>query len=645
MKTELRNKWFSLFVCVSLMVSLLGSALVVTPVYAAGFTVTKTADTADGTCAADCSLREAITAANALAGADVITVPAGTYTLTITGTGEDGNATGDLDLNSDITITGAGAGTTIIQAGTLGYPDGGANGIDRVFHIPGAYTVNISGVTIANGKITGTGGGIYNYSGTLTVTNSTFSDNSATYGGGIYNEGTLTVTNSTFSGNSATYGGGIYNQGTLTVTNSTFSGNTANTGGGIYNYGTLTVTNSTFSGNAATYGGGIYNQGTLTVTNSTFSGNAATTYGGIYNQGTLNYANTIIANSTGGDCNNSATIGTNTNNLVEDGTCSPTLSGDPMLGALANNGGSTQTFALLSGSPAIDAGNNTVCAASPVSGLDQRGVTRPQGAACDIGSYEYFLQTLAFNSNGGTSVASITQDFGTAVSAPTAPTLTGYTFAGWYDEVGLTTLHTFSTMGLSATLYAKWTVSVPIFVDVPFTYWANSYIERLYKAGITGGCTTTPLNYCPDSSVTRAQMAIFLLKGIHGSSYTPPTVGISTGFTDVAVDYWAAAWIKQLAAEGITGGCGPGVYCPDATVTRAQMAVFLLKAKHGSSYNPPAASGVFSDVPIGYWADKWIEQLAAEGVTSGCGAGIYCPDADVTRAQMAVFLVKNFSLP
>jgi len=598
MKTELRNKWFSLFVCVSLMVSLLGSALVVTPVYAAGFTVTKTADTADGTCAADCSLREAITAANALAGADVITVPAGTYTLTITGTGEDGNATGDLDLNSDITITGAGAGTTIIQAGTLGYPDGGANGIDRVFHIPGAYTVNISGVTIANGKITGTGGGIYNYSGTLTVTNSTFSDNSATYGGGIYNEGTLTVTNSTFSGNSATYGGGIYNQGTLTVTN------------------------------------------------STFSGNAATTYGGgIYNQGTLNYANTIIANSTGGDCNNSATIGTNTNNLVEDGTCSPTLSGDPMLGALANNGGSTQTFALLSGSPAIDAGNNTVCAASPVSGLDQRGVTRPQGAACDIGSYEYFLQTLAFNSNGGTSVASITQDFGTAVSAPTAPTLTGYTFAGWYDEVGLTTLHTFSTMGLSATLYAKWTVSVPIFVDVPFTYWANSYIERLYKAGITGGCTTTPLNYCPDSSVTRAQMAIFLLKGIHGSSYTPPTVGISTGFTDVAVDYWAAAWIKQLAAEGITGGCGPGVYCPDATVTRAQMAVFLLKAKHGSSYNPPAASGVFSDVPIGYWADKWIEQLAAEGVTSGCGAGIYCPDADVTRAQMAVFLVKNFSLP
>jgi hypothetical protein len=75
------------------------------------------------------------------------------------------------------------------------------------------------------------------------------------------------------------------------------------------------------------------------------------------------------------------------------------------------------------------------------------------------------------------------------------------------------------------------------------------------------------------------------------------------------------------------------------------MAVFLLKATHTSTYTPPAATGVFTDVPKGYWADKWIEQLALEGITSGCGAGTYCPDAGVTRAQMAVFLVKTFSLP
>ena len=186
-----------------------------------------------------------------------------------------------------------------------------------------------------------------------------------------------------------------------------------------------------------------------------------------------------------------------------------------------------------------------------------------------------------------------------------------------------------------------------VFRDVPDTYWAWPYIERLYNAGITGGCSTVPLNYCPDSTVTRAQMAVFLLKGMHGSSYTPPTVGASTGFVDVATNYWAAAWIKQLAAEAITSGCGTNVYCPDANVSRAQMAVFLLKAKYGSSYAPPAVGGStgFNDVATNYWAATFIKQLAVEGITSGCSTNVYCPDSSVTRAQMAVFLVKTFNLP
>ena len=183
------------------------------------------------------------------------------------------------------------------------------------------------------------------------------------------------------------------------------------------------------------------------------------------------------------------------------------------------------------------------------------------------------------------------------------------------------------------------------FQDVPMNYWAWSFIERLYTAGITGGCSTNPLNYCPTAPVTRAQMAVFLLKGIHGSAYTPPAVAGNTGFTDVATDYWAAAWIKQLAAEGITGGCGVGLYCPENTVTRDQMAIFLLRSTHGSAYTPPAATGVFTDVPTDYWAAAWIEQLAAEGITSGCAAGTYCPTNPVTRGQMAVFLVKAFALP
>jgi hypothetical protein len=72
-------------------------------------------------------------------------------------------------------------------------------------------------------------------------------------------------------------------------------------------------------------------------------------------------------------------------------------------------------------------------------------------------------------------------------------------------------------------------------------------------------------------------MAVFLLRAKHGAGYIPPTVGGSTGFNDVSADYWAAAWIKQLAAEGITGGCGTGIYCPENPVTRAQMAVFLVR--------------------------------------------------------------------
>ncbi len=278
---------------------------------------------------------------------------------------------------------------------------GNANGGTSPHYMGGGmYNENNSSPTLTNvtfngNSATNNGGGIYN-GDTLTVTNSTLSNNSADFqGGGIFNSGTVTVTNSTLSGNYAgNDGGGIYNgSGTVTVTNSALSGNSAANGGGISTYysSTLTVTNSTLSGNSATsLGGGIHNEmGTVTITNSTLSGNSAANGGGISNMGTLNYSNTIIANSaSGGDCYNIDTIGTNVNNLVEDGTCSASLRGDPNLGPLQNNGGPTQTHALLAGSLAIDAADDTVCAVVPVNNLDQRGVTRPQGAHCDIGSYE-----------------------------------------------------------------------------------------------------------------------------------------------------------------------------------------------------------------------------------------------------------------
>jgi hypothetical protein len=130
-------------------------------------------------------------------------------------------------------------------------------------------------------------------------------------------------------------------------------------------------------------------------------------------------------------------------------------------------------------------------------------------------------------------------------------------------------------------------------------------------------------------------------------TYVPPDVGANFGFNDVSDNHWAAAWIKQLAAEGITTGCGNGNFCPEHPVSRAQMAVFLLRWKYGAGYAPldVGASTSFLDVSPGYWAAAWIKQLVAEGITARCGNGNYCPGTSVSRAQMAVFLVKALHLP
>ena len=138
-------------------------------------------------------------------------------------------------------------------------------------------------------------------------------------------------------------------------------------------------------------------------------------------------------------------------------------------------------------------------------------------------------------------------------------------------------------------------------------------------------------------------MAVFLLKAKNGLCYVPPPcAGV---FPDVPCSTNFAPWIEALAAAGITGGCGGGNYCPTNPVTRQQMAVFLLKTKHGSTYVPPACSGDFADVPCPSQFADWIEQLAAEGITGGCGGGNYCPTTPVRRDQMAAFLYNTFQLP
>ena len=210
----------------------------------------------------------------------------------------------------------------------------------------------------------------------------------------------------------------------------------------------------------------------------------------------------------------------------------------------------------------------------------------------------------------------------------TTPSLT----PGTVNDVVLT-----NTDGTTGTLPSGW---VADFLDVPdeTPFW--SYVAVLVKnqvtAGVGGGL------YGVDQPTKRQQMAVFLLKGKYGICYTPPPC---TGvFADVPCPSTFANWIEALKAEGITGGCGGGNYCPDNPVRRDQMAVFLLKAEHGSSYAPPSCTGAFGDVPCPGPFTDWIERFAAEGITGGCGGGNYCPGNPTTRGQMAAFLGITFNL-
>ena len=462
--------------------------------------------------AGDCTLGEAIQAANtdaavdacpAGSGSDTIILPAGTYTLTVV----DNSPNGLPLVTSDITIEGAGAASTIIERSA-------AAADFRIFGVNGALTLNkltvrggrgTAGSGAAGGDLqinnsifedndalTQNGGAIFsNGLVDITIRNSIFRNNSAGGSGAITTVGSLRIENSTFTGNAATgsstgaisfgfsgsavivntvfdgnssvngggaighydsrtsmtlsgvtvtnnstgaAGGGIGNSGSMTIVDSTISGNSApggnGNGGGIYQGATaLTIFGSTISGNNAVRGGGIYRQGgTFNITNSTVSGNTSVQEaGGIANPTALNNVtitgntsnnnrgsgiftsgftmkNTILAGNNGNDCESSSGTSEGHNILGKNSACAFTATTgdqvgtaaapiDPLLGPLQNNGGPTLTHELLSGSPALDAGNP----AAPGSGGDacasgdQRGAIRPGGIACDVGAFELKL--------------------------------------------------------------------------------------------------------------------------------------------------------------------------------------------------------------------------------------------------------------
>ncbi len=536
----------------------------------------------------------------------------------------------------------------------------------------GVSSPTLSHVTF-NGNHAANGGAVYNWGGngglsSPTFTDVIFADNTATTdGGAIYNdanngESSPVLTRVSFEGNASYHGGAMYSDASGGTSNSqlrdvSFSLNEANAGygqgGAMYNDGggssgnaSPVLLNVTFDHNSAWMGGAMFNSGpdsgsSPTLTNVTFTKNIASgsggamansTVGGIFGIGasmpTLNnvtFSNNA-ASGTGGAIFNEDSVprpvlrnvilwgdsdGLGPNEIFDMGPAlfidysivqggesgiiaeSPStpfadgtgnLDTDPVLGTLGDNGGHTQTLALLAGSSAIDTGNMSGCP-----GADQRGTIRPvDGDAsgsfiCDIGAFEY--------------------------------------------------------------------VPSHVFDDLPVVgkEWMEPWVNAFYAHGITTGCGASPLIYCPESSVTRAAMAVFILRAEHGPSYVPPAATHTFSDMPVAGKEWMEPWVDQLYAEGITSGCGAGpIFCPEAPVTRAAMAVFLLRTLEGSSYVPPAATHTFSDMPVAgkEWMEPWVDEFYSRGITTGCGAAplIYCPESSVTRASMAVFVDRAYSL-
>jgi uncharacterized protein (DUF1800 family) len=280
------------------------------------------------------------------------------------------------------------------------------------------------------------------------------------------------------------------------------------------------------------------------------------------------------------------------------------------------------TFGLVSGSSASAATTTTSFQFAYM-----YGTSGPSGGGTAVNIVgNQFAPGATVTIGGQTVVASVTNS--TRISA-TTPNLTP---GALYDVIVT------NPTGPPGVLTRGWFAD---FTDVQASSPFHAPVETIVRDGITSGCGGG--NYCASSAVTRAQMAVFLLRAGHGSSYIPPPA-TGTVFADVMQSDFAADWIEQLYAEGVTGGCNtnPLRYCPTFSVTRGQMAAFLLKIYHGAGYAPPAATGIFSDVPVSMPLAPWIEEMGRLYITVGCGGTSYCPNNPVTRGQMAVFLAKTF---
>lgn len=604
------------------------------------------------------ALISAINAANSTNG--TVTLTSGcTYTLTAVNNTTDAGGVGLPVITGKVTIKGSG-GAAIARSTASGTPT------FRIFDVASTGSLTLNSVKISNGLANNGqqgGGGIFNH-GTLTITGSTFTGNSApsstgTSGGGINNSGTLNLSTSTFTGNSAQEGGGVFNQKTATITDDDFSGNTATIygGGALLNAaGTMTVTGSTFTGNTGPGGGAIDNDTTLNISNSTFNGNTGGTNGGgaIINFGpttvtqttiadnsspyganilnytgfTLSMSMSVVANGQGGpNCGGGQPVTDVGYNVDSGSTCgfstaSHSMSNtDPRLGPLANNGGSTQTMALPSGSPGVDAIPTSTSGCPGTT--DQRGISRPQGVGCDVGAYELVQSGSGTPSvpTGlkvtGTTSSSVSLSWNASTGSPT-----GYTVYRNGTSVG-------TTGGPSATTYTDGTVSP----STTYTYTVDAFSGGNHSAqsspvqattpapaGVTavqGGSTSTATQVTSTTITLSAPVhAGDLLVGWFGEYNSSGQVKVS--------DSVNGAWTR--AAASTTFGAGGDIalyYLQDSaaatnglTVTISASNATYLEGAAGD-YSGVATAGALDQVAVA----KGNSTAADSGATASVGAG------------------------
>ena len=578
--------------------------------------VTTTADSTDSSAVCGgsdvCSLRDAIGLANSYGSGDI------SFASSITSTPSTITLTSALPaITGNVTITGPGANLLTVSGGNSSL-------VGSVFVVNSGVTASLSGLTIANGN--SPGGGIFN-NGTLTVSNSAFSGNSANGTGGRSGGGGR--------------GGGIFNYGTLTVSNSTFSGNSASGGGGggIYNYGTLTVSNSTFSGNTAGDGGGIDNGGTaVTLTNSIVAGNTESASG-----------------QTGNDCGNCGTQ--SAYNLIST-SAAPITAAQLMLGPLAYNGANQtlQTLLPLPGSPAIEAG-----LASTLK-TDERGLPRPIGskAVSDLGAVEtnytavQFVQpptnTLINATITPAVTLSVMESGAAAANIPVPLTLTGNgTLAGTTTETTLV-----ATPGTAAVAsYGNLSVNTAgtgdtLDVSLPIT--ATGITPALTLTATSGSfditlqTTTITWKTTPPTSVTYGAAPITLTATASDGSAVSYQV-ISGPATITGGNKLSFTGVGAVVVEAYTaasGNNGSGSQTANITVNPAALSVTANNASRVYGAANPTFTGTVTGAVNG---DTFTESFSTTATASSAvgsypitptAAGTHLSDYTVTTVNGAL---------